>query len=145
MLPKEQRDLQVSPDVTDKDAAFYTADRMRPFNYTGCKVVGGKAWNTECKSKFLYITELPTFGKSGVWKTGGDTTWENNPFKNRYPDTWEKELRKTMRSSKIVWANDLVAHTVAEGNRIYKGTKWADTWVMYHDALSQWWDLYLVL
>jgi hypothetical protein len=135
MLPKEQRDVQMSPDVTDKDAAFYTADRTRPFNCAGCKAAGGKAWSTECKSKFLCVTELPTFGESGVWKTGGDTIWENSPFKNRCPGTWEKELRKTTRSSKIMWANDLAAHTVAEGNRTHEGTKWADTWVMHSTML----------
>jgi hypothetical protein len=49
-------------------------------------------------------------------------------------------LRKTMRSAKKVWVNDLVAHTVSEGNRLYKGTKWENSWVIYHDALSAWWD-----
>jgi hypothetical protein len=33
-----------------------------------------------------------------------------------------------------------VARTVAEGNRLYKDTPWEKTWVIYHDALSQWWD-----
>ena len=45
-----------------------------------------------------------------------------------------------MRSSKVVWVNDLVAHTIAEGNRLYAGTRWANSWVVYHDALSAWWD-----
>jgi hypothetical protein len=114
---------------------------MQPFNYTGCLVVGGKSWGEKCKAKFLHVVELPTFGEPGsVWATGGDVTWGNNPFKCRYGDTWEVELRKTMRSSKVVWVNDLIAHTVSEGNRMYKGTPWENTWVMYHDALSQWWD-----
>jgi hypothetical protein len=41
---------------------------------------------------------------------------------------------------KVVWVNDLIAHTVSEGNHMYKGTPWENTRVMHHDALSQWWD-----
>ena len=141
MLPKSEKGTPVPEGSTKEDADFYHGEQMQPFNHAGCKVVGGKAWGKAVKSKFLHIVELPTFGKPGSqWETGGDLTWENNPFKKRYPDTWEAELRKTMRSAKVVWINDLVAHTVAEGNRLYKGTKWENTWVMYHDALSAWWD-----
>ena len=39
---------------------------------------------------------------------------------------------KTMRSEKAVWINDLAAHTVVEGNRLCKGTKWENTRVMCH-------------
>ena len=64
----------------------------------------------------------------------------DNPYRNKYGPTWEEELRKTMRSRKVVWVNDEIIHLVAEGNRIYKGTDQANSWVVYHDALSQWWD-----
>ena len=141
MLPKSERGLPVPDGVGPEDPEYYTGDRMQPFNYTGCMVVGGAAWGAACKAKFLHITETATFGQPGsVWKNGGDTTWENNPFLNRYGDTWEAELRKTMRSAKKIWVNDLIAHTVSEGNRLYKGTPWENSWVMYHDALSAWWD-----
>jgi hypothetical protein len=141
MLPKYETDQQPPVGATEDDPSYYQGQRMKPFNYTGCKVVGGAAWARNVKSKFLHITELATFGKPGtIWATGGDTSWENNPFKRRYGDSWEVELRKTMRSAKVVWINDLVAHTVSEGNRIYKGTTWEKPWVIYHDALSAWWD-----
>jgi hypothetical protein len=31
-------------------------------------------------------------------------------------------------------------HAMAEGNRIWAGTGREDTWMMYHDALSVWWE-----
>ena len=45
-----------------------------------------------------------------------------------------------MRTAKIVWVNDLVAWSVAEGNRMFKGSVHENDWVIYHDALSEWWD-----
>ena len=136
MLPKD-----TPPEGScDCDVGYYDGHKMNPFEYTGCRIVGGKAWGKACKAKFLHITELPTFGKSGIWVNGGDTTWENNPFKKRFGNNWEKELRATMKASKVIWINDLVAHTVAEGNRIYRGSPWEDSWCIYHDALSSWWD-----
>ena len=136
MLPKDKSLENSNP----SDIDFYEGKRMQPYDYTGCRVVGGKAWGKACKAKFLHICELPTFGKNGIWINGGATSWKNNPFKCRYGNTWEAELRKSMRSSKVVWVNDLVAHTIAEGNRLYAGTRWANSWVVYHDALSVWWD-----
>ena len=31
-------------------------------------------------------------------------------------------------------------HIIAEGNRVYKGTKREDTWLIYHDHLKIWWE-----
>ena len=31
-------------------------------------------------------------------------------------------------------------HTIEEGNRLFTNTPFKDIWVMYHDALSQWWS-----
>jgi hypothetical protein len=35
---------------------------------------------------------------------------------------------------------DVMDHTIAEGSRIYKGTKREDTWLIYHDHLKIWWE-----
>ena len=34
----------------------------------------------------------------------------------------------------------LIDHVIAEGNRLFRDTRYADTWVIYHDALPQWWE-----
>ena len=31
-------------------------------------------------------------------------------------------------------------HVIAEGNRLFADTPFANTWMIYHDALPQWWD-----
>jgi hypothetical protein len=45
-----------------------------------------------------------------------------------------------MRSSKVVWVNDLIMHVLKEGTRLFEGTGRENDWVVYHDALSAWWD-----
>ena len=34
----------------------------------------------------------------------------------------------------------LIDWSIDEGNRLFAGTRHANTWVFYHDALSQWWE-----
>jgi hypothetical protein len=75
MLPKSEKGTPVPEGSTKEDADFYHGEQMQPFNHAGCKVVGGKAWGKAVKSKFLYVVELPTFGKPGSTReTGGDLT-----------------------------------------------------------------------
>ena len=33
-----------------------------------------------------------------------------------------------------------MTHVIEEGNRLFADTPYADTWVIYHDAFSQWWS-----
>lgn len=40
----------------------------------------------------------------------------------------------------FVSVKDLIDHAIDEGNRLFAGTRFATTWVIYHDALSQWWE-----
>ena len=35
---------------------------------------------------------------------------------------------------------DIMDHVVEEGNRLFGGTPFANTWVIYHDALYSWWS-----
>ena len=35
---------------------------------------------------------------------------------------------------------ELIDHVIDEGNRVFADTRYARTWVIYHDALPQWWE-----
>ena len=35
---------------------------------------------------------------------------------------------------------DLIDHTIDEGNKLFADTRFASTWVIYHNALPQWWE-----
>jgi hypothetical protein len=61
-----------------------------------------------------------------------------NPYKGRYGDDWEVELKKVVDKS---YCNvcDMIDHIIAEGNRLFADTRHKDDWVIWHDALGQWW------
>jgi hypothetical protein len=123
---EECRGLCMVAAIPDEKGMPQGSRCQAPFDYTGCRVVGGKAWNAAF-SLFLSKTTLKAFGKPGstwvMWANGGDCTWENNPFKKKFGDDelWEGELRSAMRTAKIVWVNDLIAWSAAEGNRMLRG------------------------
>ena len=35
---------------------------------------------------------------------------------------------------------ELIDHVIDEGNRIFADTRYANSWIIYHDALPQWWE-----
>ena len=40
----------------------------------------------------------------------------------------------------FVSVKELIDHAIAEGNRLFAGTRFQNTWCIYHDALKQWWE-----
>ena len=49
-------------------------------------------------------------------------------------------MSKLPKKFGFVSVKELIDHAIDEGNRLFAGTRFANTWVMYHDALSQWWE-----
>ena len=41
---------------------------------------------------------------------------------------------------KLCCVTDLIDHIVAEGDRVFRGTKHEGSWIIGHDALSQYWE-----
>ena len=40
----------------------------------------------------------------------------------------------------VMCVTELMDHAISEGNRLFAGTQYADTWILYHDHLSAWWE-----
>ena len=40
----------------------------------------------------------------------------------------------------FVSVKELIDHAIEEGNRLFAGTRFQNTWCIYHDALKQWWE-----
>ena len=59
---------------------------------------------------------------------------EWNPYKSRYGDTWEVELEKIL--SQVVCVTKMITHMMKATEKAYVGTKYADSWMVYHDTLS---------
>ena len=62
---------------------------------------------------------------------------EDNPYLSRYGDNWRDKIAKVKSMSKFVCVTELITHIFAETGKAFKGTKHEDTYLVYHDALSQ--------
>ena len=60
-----------------------------------------------------------------------------NPYESRYGVEWEKEIKKTKIVRPYICVKELVLHIVEETKEAYKGTKHEESYLFYHDALSQ--------
>ncbi|KAL7554754.1 hypothetical protein ACHAWF_018297 [Thalassiosira exigua] len=65
-----------------------------------------------------------------------DHTKAPNPYKSRYGDDWEAAIAKSQHLRKCVCIKEMVTHIFKETEKAYSGTKYAKTWMVYHDALS---------
>ena len=118
--------------------------KAAPFDYTGTLLVGPKKYATRQANEIADVLTL----KSGGFEKFDAAKAVRLPggrFQMRWPDTWQQELRaacakshrgRQAMTSVIEWAD----HLVAEGDRLFADTPYANTWVIYHDALSQWWE-----
>ena len=54
---------------------------------------------------------------------------------------WEAELEGKLRGpGKLTPVTDLMAHVFKESERAFKGSTHEDTFLVFHDALSAWWE-----
>ena len=65
-----------------------------------------------------------------------DWTKEDDPYKARYGDRWEEEIRKSKTFRGCCCVSDLVEHMMVTSAACFKDTDNEDDWYIYHDALS---------
>ncbi len=76
------------------------------------------------------------FHKLNLTNFNQDGTPTDNPYKSRFGDRWKEEIESCTALSPILCVAKLVKYMVYESARIMSGTKHADDWYFYHDALS---------
>ena len=119
--------------------------RMAPFWYTGCTVVGLTRWGKAQKAELARVKSL-----AGCWGKKGDgkgylERWPENVgnqnWKGSAMHRWEWELDAKLRGpGKLCPIIDLMAHVFKESERIYTGTTHESDFMVFHDALSAWWE-----
>ena len=118
-------------------------ERMRPFDYTNKKVVGPVAFQKAFDAEVSRVNNLKTTGttQSPYWKDRGEDK-VGGAYEARYGNRWRDEVKAYLGrgSGAICNVCDIMDHVVEEGNRLFAGTPFADCWLIYHDALSQWWS-----
>ena len=58
-----------------------------------------------------------------------------NPYKARYGDNWENEIRKSKFHKNSCCVTDLVKHMMDTSSEFFEHTEHAGKWYIYHDAL----------
>ena len=59
-----------------------------------------------------------------------------NPYESKYGDDWRKYIVKSPTMNNSVMITDYITHMMEESERIMRGTKHQEDWVIFHDALS---------
>jgi hypothetical protein len=101
--------------------------RVKPFNYTGRKVITEKAFQLAVKLELGRVRPL-----KGCWKG------VNYGYQERYVNTWEAEVRKEV-SKTLCSINDIIDHVIKESTEVYVGTARAADFMIFHDGLTCWW------
>ena len=112
--------------------------KMEPLSYTGRIVLGVKEYQKKVAEAMKFARDKKHGDK------GGKSPWHDyngdNPFEERYKATWLQELCKFPLVKKYMCVTDLMDHVIEQGNKMFKGSTHEKDWVIYHDALSQWWE-----
>eukprot|EP00966_Prymnesium_polylepis_P321284 7377587-Prymnesium_polylepis.1 len=119
-----------------------------PFDYTSTLLVGPKKYAKRQKEELADVLALKSGGFE-VYDTKEAVKLPGGRFQMRWPKDWQERLKaecaKNHRGRQamtcvIDWAD----HLIDEGDRLFKGTPYESSsptpWVLYHDALTQWWE-----
>ena len=104
----------------------------KPWSYTERKLVSYKVWKQKVKEELVKKRNSTHY----AWKNyNGD-----NPYEEKFGLTWESELRKSTALKPMRSVHRMIDHLIDEGNRIFANTNRAETWMLYHDNLSIFWE-----
>lgn len=123
-FPTEARLLFGAAMVQDASGR-YGGVKATPFSYTNCQVIGFSAYRTACDAMILRCKHF----KRGAYD-----------MKERYGDRLDEELRLRLRKDGKVCVKELIDHVIAESTRLYAGTPFANTFSIFHDGLTAWWE-----
>lgn len=93
--------------------------RLKPFNYTGRKVITEKALQVAIETEIKRVMPL-----KGVWRGEGYS------YAQRYGETWEFEVRKEV-SRTLCSINDIIDHVITESTKTYVGTARANDFLFF--------------
>ena len=118
--------------------------RMKPFNYTGQKVIGPTRFEKMFWAEVHRVNTLKTTGtsQSKYWKQRGEGL-EGGAYQAKYGHNWKKKVKEQLGkgSDAVCSVTDLMDWAIAEGRRLFRGTIYERNWCIYHDALSAWWSV----
>ena len=106
----------------------YVGKTMKPFAYNERSVVGPVHYAKAITAELARVKPL-----GGCWGAVG------RGYEERYPETWEAEVRDAV-NKKLCCVTDIMDHVIDESTKAYAGTERADDFHIFHDGLSAWWE-----
>ena len=115
--------------------------KAEPYSYTNWKVVGVKTYRALRVRELGRAKGLVGHPWSKV-KNGPGEPKGSGGYEALYPDTWSEEVDKALRrgAGAVVCVTELMDHVVAESKKLFRGTTHEHDFVIWHDALSAWWE-----
>lgn len=108
----------------------YEGVRAAPFNYSGRTVIGVKNFGSRCLEEMRRVKQL-----KGRWGQPGEG------YPERYPPPQDHMAFVRAEVSKhYCCITDIMDHVVAESTKAYANTPEANTFMLFHDGLSTWWE-----
>ena len=126
--------------------------KMKPFNYSDSWLCGPKKYKEREAAEHKRVSDFTRdgWGEAGLGVSEATATRPGGRYQIRYGDEWRKEFKlacsKTLGAKEsptlkgYICVTDLMDHVVAESIRLFAGTPYADSFVIFHDALKQWWE-----
>jgi hypothetical protein len=108
----------------------YEGAKAAPFNYTGRWVIGVKKYRQHCNEEMRRVKPL-----KGQWGQPGEGYPERYPA----PQDYMQFVCATV-NMKYCCVTDMMDHVVAESAKIYANTPEANSFMIFHDGLSAWWE-----
>ena len=104
--------------------------KAAPFNYSSRLVVGVKAYDGHVTAELNRVKVL-----KGVWGA------EGAGYVERYSNNgdWQVEVKKVV-DKKYCSIKELIDHIISESKKLYKGTDYENTFLIFHDALSSYFE-----
>ena len=120
----------------------YIGHRFKPFNYTGWKVLGPTSYWAAIRKELERVEELtgspwnlccnPECGDEAMIDV-----YDGGRYEFLHGDKWRQMVDKHL---KLCCITDIIDHIINEGNTFYADTPYANTWIIGHDALGQYWE-----
>jgi hypothetical protein len=110
--------------------AGYEGMKAPPFCYTGKNCLGVESWEKELKREDDRVKAL---------KGGREWGTEGQGYEFRYGASWKTKLEEAV-GKKFVCVTVIMDYVIDSLTEMYAGTDHADDFVIFHDALSQWWE-----
>ena len=113
-----------------RNSEGYEGVKAAPFNYSGRTVVGVKNFWVRCLVEMRRVKPL-----KGPWGQPGDG------YPERYPPLLDfmAEVRAVVSKS-YCCITDIMDHVVGESTKMYANTPQVNTFMIFHDGLSTWWE-----